>query len=208
MTTLLLIRHGDNDFLKSHKLPGQLPGIHLNKRGREQATLLAETLKSLPIKAIFSSPLERAVETATPLSIALSLFIQTRKELMDTDVGEWAGLSLTRLTRTKQWKKLQENVSQFQFPKGETIQVVQDRVIRVLQRISATYQKEMVAVVSHADPIRLAAVYYLQTPMSGFQKIIILPGSVTIIQTTPRENKLLASNLIPPFDCKKYFPVP
>ena len=71
MPIFLLIRHGENDFLKQGRLPGRLPDIHLNKRGREQAASLAETLKTARIRAIYSSPLERAVETAEPLARAL-----------------------------------------------------------------------------------------------------------------------------------------
>ena len=92
MPILLLIRHGENIFLKQGRLPGLLPGIRLNKRGQEQAAALAETLKTFPIKAIYASPLERAVETAEPLAQALGLPIQLRPGLVDTDVGEWQGL--------------------------------------------------------------------------------------------------------------------
>lgn len=59
MPLLLLIRHGENDFTKKHKLAGQLPDVHLNERGQKQAQDLADSLKDIPIKAIYSSPLER-----------------------------------------------------------------------------------------------------------------------------------------------------
>ncbi|MGZ9222076.1 MAG: histidine phosphatase family protein, partial [Anaerolineales bacterium] len=63
MPLLLLIRHGENEFTAKHKLAGHLPDVHLNERGQKQAQILAEALKEVPIKAIYSSPLERAVET-------------------------------------------------------------------------------------------------------------------------------------------------
>jgi broad specificity phosphatase PhoE len=68
-----------------------MPGIHLNKHGQAQAAALAESLKNLPIRAIYASPLERAVETAEPLAQALGLPIQLRPGLQDTDVGAWQG---------------------------------------------------------------------------------------------------------------------
>ena len=67
MPTLLLIRHGENDYAKRGVLAGRLPGVHLNENGRLQAEQLAEALCGLPIRAIYSSPLERAMETAEPL---------------------------------------------------------------------------------------------------------------------------------------------
>ncbi|HLO28758.1 MAG TPA: histidine phosphatase family protein, partial [Anaerolineales bacterium] len=75
MALLLLIRHGENDFVKTGKLPGRLPEIHLNERGQKQAAALGEALKDVPLKAIYSSPLERAIETATPIANARKLEI-------------------------------------------------------------------------------------------------------------------------------------
>ncbi len=206
MTILLLIRHGDNEFLKHHKLPGQLPGIHINKKGLEQADLLAETLKTLPIKAIYSSPLERAVETATPLARVKNLDIQQISDLMDTDVGRWAGRSLSELRRSRQWKILLNNLSGFQFPEGETIQQVQDRVMKSLRKIVSNYKKDTIAIVSHADPIRLAIAFYLGLPIENFQKITISPGSVTFIHSAQKMSRLLAANLVPPFNPQPLLP--
>ena len=68
MPLLLLIRHGENDYVKTGKMAGRLPGVHLNERGQKQAQALGEALKDVPIKAVYSSPLERAMETATPIA--------------------------------------------------------------------------------------------------------------------------------------------
>lgn len=73
MPTLLLIRHGENDFVKTHKMAGRLAGVHLNQNGRKQAEALAEALKSIPLRAVVSSPLERALETAHPIAQARKL---------------------------------------------------------------------------------------------------------------------------------------
>ena len=97
MPLLLLIRHGENDFTKKHKLAGYTPNVHLNERGQSQAQALAEALKDVPIKAIYSSPLERAVETATPIAAARGLEIQMEAGLLETNVGKWQGRSLAAL---------------------------------------------------------------------------------------------------------------
>ena len=72
-TRILLIRHGINDYVKEHRLAGRTPGVHLNEEGLAQAAALAERLASAPIAAIYSSPLERACETAAPLAGRLGL---------------------------------------------------------------------------------------------------------------------------------------
>jgi len=203
MTTLFLIRHGENDYLKKNRLPGHLPGIHLNERGREQAAELARTLGQLPIKAIYASPLERAVETAEPLAQTLGLVIQIRPPLTDIDVGHWAGRSWKALGRTKDWKVIQHTPSQFQFPSGETFLQAQQRIVNALDAIAVAHKREMVAVVFHADPIKLAVAHYLGLPLDNFQRLTIHTGSVTILKIDALAARLLAINLIPPFSFPK-----
>ena len=103
--TLLLIRHGQTTWNAEQKLPGQLPGITLNEKGREQVARLAEALSAIPISAIISSPLERALETAEIIGQGRNLTIQLEPALMDTDVGRWAGQNYEELSKTDpDWK--------------------------------------------------------------------------------------------------------
>jgi len=203
MPTLLLIRHGENDYLKKNKLPGHIPGIHLNKRGHEQAADLAQCLGKLPIKSIYSSPLERAVETAEPLAKSLELGIQLCPDLTDTDVGEWEGRSWKSLSHTRFWKVIQKTPSQFQFPGGETFIQAQERVVFALDAIASAHGDELIAVVFHADPIKLAVAHYLGLPLDKFQRLTANAGSVTILKIDGSSAKLLALNLIPPFSYPK-----
>jgi probable phosphoglycerate mutase len=199
MPTLLLIRHGDNDYLAKNRLPGHIPGIHLNKRGNEQATLLAQSLSKLPIKAIYCSPLERAIETAQPLAQSLGMEIQIRQDLTDGDVGDWEGRYWKVLRRNKLWKIIQQNPSQFQFPGGETFVQIQRRVVTTLDVIVSTHIKdETIAVVFHADPIKLAVAHYLGLPLDNFQRLTINAGSITILNIHDISSQLLAMNLMPP----------
>jgi probable phosphoglycerate mutase len=64
MTMILLVRHGENDWVKKHRLAGWIPGVHLNENGRQQAQAAADRLAHLPIKAVYSSPVTRCMETA------------------------------------------------------------------------------------------------------------------------------------------------
>src|SRR6266568_7697779 len=98
--TLLFIRHGQTTWNAEQKLPGQLPGISLNEKGRKQVADLAEALSAIPISAIISSPLERALETAEIIGQGRNLTIQLEPALMDTDVGRWAGQNYEELSKT------------------------------------------------------------------------------------------------------------
>jgi broad specificity phosphatase PhoE len=204
MPELFLIRHGDNDFLVHNRLPGHLPDIHLNRRGLDQAAELDRSLSHLPFKAIYASPLERAQETATPLAHTLNLEIQTHPGLIDIDVGAWAARSWKVLGRTKLWKIIQKEPSSFQFPGGESIVNVQTRVISALEEIIAAHTEELVAVVFHSDPIKLAVCHYLGIPLDGFQRLTISTGSVTILRVEGDLVRLHALNLIPPIFFPKH----
>lgn len=201
MPLLLLIRHGENEYVKTGRMAGRLPGVHLNERGRQQAAELAEALKDVPLKAIYSSPLERAVETAEPIAQARKLELQLRPELMDTDIGAWQGRSWRVLGRTKKWKVVQRAPSRFTFPDGESFLHAQTRVAACLDEIAASHKpKDIVALVFHADPIRLAVAHYLGMPLDHFQRLSCDTCSVTVLYLSEMGAHLVNFNQKPPFD--------
>jgi probable phosphoglycerate mutase len=201
MPLLLLIRHGENEFVKTGKMAGRLPGIHLNERGRQQATDLAEALKDMPLKAIYSSPLERAMETAEPIAAARKLEIQPRPDLMENDIGKWQGRSLKALSKLKKWKVVQRAPSRFTFPEGESFLQTQTRIASCLDEIAASHKpKDIVAVVFHADPIKLAVAYYLGMPLDHFQRLACDTGSVTVLYISEMGAHIMKLNQRPPFD--------
>ena len=200
MPLLLLIRHGENDYTKKRKLAGHLAGIHLNERGREQAQALAESLKNVPLKAIYSSPLERAVETAAPIADAHRLKLQLEDGLLETVVGKWQGRSLRSLQLTRQWRIVQGAPSRAQFPAGETFYQCQTRVVAALDAICRQHKpKDILAAVFHADPIKLAIAHYIGMPLDHFQRLVCETGSVTMIAIHESGAHLLWLNRRPPF---------
>jgi probable phosphomutase (TIGR03848 family) len=201
MPLLLLIRHGENDFTKKHKLAGYTPNVHLNERGQSQALALADALKEVPIKAIYSSPLERAVETATPIAAARELEIQNEAGLLETNVGKWQGRSLAALRLQKHWKVVQNAPSRAQFPEGETFYECQTRIVAALDSISRKYKpQDIVACVFHADPIKLAVAHYIGLPLDHFQRLSCDTGSLTALYVNESGANLIKLNQRPPFD--------
>ena len=201
MPLLLLIRHGENDFTKKHKLAGYTPDVHLNERGQSQAQALADALRDVPIKAIYSSPLERAVETATPIAAARELEIQNEAGLLETNVGKWQGRSLAALRLQKHWKVIQNAPSRAQFPEGETFYECQTRIVTALDSISRRYKpQDIVACVFHADPIKLAVAHYIGLPLDHFQRLSCDTGSLTALYVNESGANLIKLNQRPPFD--------
>ena len=201
MPLLLLIRHGENEYVKTGKMAGQLPDVHLNERGRKQAVELAGALKKVPLKAIYASPLERAVETAEPIAEGHKLEINLRPQLMDTDIGNWQGRTLKQVRRIKKWKIVQQAPSRFTFPEGESFLETQTRIASCLDEIAASHKpKDIVAVVFHADPIKLVVAHYLGMPLDHFQRLACDTASVTVLYVSETGSHLIKLNQRPPFE--------
>jgi len=195
MPLILLIRHGENDYVKKSRLSGRMPGIHLNEKGRAQAQTLAEKLKSAPIKAVYSSPLERAIETAEPLANALGLEVISRPGLIETDIGEWQGKTIKGLSRLKIWRKVLSAPSLMRFPGGESFIETQYRICQEIEWMRTQHDpKVLIACFSHADPIKLAIAYYLGMPLDMFQRLGVSPASITALHLGEGESHLLTLN--------------
>jgi len=201
MPLLLLIRHGENDFVKTGKMAGRLRGVHLNERGLKQAQALGDALKDVAIKAVYSSPLERAMETAAPIAAARKLVIQQESDLMDADIGKWQGKSIKIVRLTKVWKIVQNAPSRFRFPEGESFPEIQTRISSVLERLIKKHNKpqDVIVAVFHADPIKLAVSHFLGLPLDNFQRLSCDTGSLTAIYAGDSGANLVKLNQRPPF---------
>jgi probable phosphoglycerate mutase len=196
MMNLLLIRHAANDWV-GKKLAGWTPGVHLNEEGRAQAAALAERLAGVPLAAIYSSPLERACETAEPLAASHGLEIEMREALGETGYGDWTGRELKALKDEALWPVVQIYPGGARFPGGESMREVQARVVAELDAIRDRHRGETVAAVLHADPIKLAVAHYLGLPLDLFQRIEISPASVTVFHFTRFGPHLVVLNSLP-----------
>jgi len=179
-TLLLLIRHALTD-TAGKRLSGWQRGIHLNDDGRGQAEHLAARLAPVRIGAIYASSLERCAETAAPLAKAKNLAVQRVPGLRDVDYGQWSGRSMRQVVKTRQWRRIMRDPSGEPFPGGETLRGVQARVLEELGRIAAAHPRTAVAVVSHADPIRLALAHYTGAHIDLFQRLVVHPASISAV---------------------------
>ena len=195
MTTVLLIRHGENEYVATGRLAGRLPEVHLNDNGKKQAQVLSKVLAQTPIKAIYSSPLERCVETAEPLAQALKLDIVPSNGLIEIDFGNWQDKTLKALRRRKLWETVQRNPSRMKFPEGETFANAQMRVVQEIEALSSLYApKEMIACFAHSDVIRLALAFYIGTPLDLFQRIVVAPASISTVYLGEKGVQILNIN--------------
>jgi probable phosphomutase (TIGR03848 family) len=194
-TTILLVRHGTTATTGSI-LPGRAPGLHLSEMGQAQASELAERIKELSRKptAIFTSPLERAKETALPIAKALRLRPLIDRGLLECDFGTWTGKKLATLSRRVEWRAVQNAPSTFRFPEGESFSEMQQRMWSTLERLAKRHRNRTIVVVSHADPIKAAVTYAQGVPLDLFQRTVISPCSLSAITFTDSTPIVLCVN--------------
>jgi probable phosphomutase (TIGR03848 family) len=193
VTLLLLIRHGTNDWVHG-RLAGWTPGVHLNEEGRSQAVTLATRLAILPLEAIYTSPLERTVETAQAIAAPRGLALRLIDGLGEVKYGEWQGAELKELYKHELWPGVQFYPSGTRFPNGETLGEAQVRMVATLDTLRAQHPNGIIAVVSHADIIKLAVAYYIGMHVDLFQRLDISPCSLTALAFTRMGPRLLAYN--------------
>ncbi len=180
MTHILLVRHAVNDFVKTGKLAGWTPGVHLNDEGKAQAEALGKRLLDAPIQQLYASPLERTMETAEAIrQHHEKLQIQQHPEFGEVRYGDWEGMEISKLSGRKMWQVIQQYPSRASFPNGETMLGVQIRAVNAIEALVAAHPREMVVVVSHADLIKMVLAHYLGMHLDEFQRIVIAPASIS-----------------------------
>ena len=182
MTQILLVRHAVNDFVKTGRLAGWTPGVHLNDEGNAQAAALGRRLAEAPINFLYASPLERTMETAEAIQQFHSdVPIQAHPGIGEVRYGDWEGASISALQGRKMWHVVQHTPSRASFPNGETMRGVQERAVNAVEELVARHPRALVVVVSHADLIKMVVAHYMGMHLDAFQRIVISPASISTL---------------------------
>jgi probable phosphoglycerate mutase len=171
-----------------------MPGVSLGEMGRAQAARVAERLSGERLGALYASPLERAQETAAPIGAATHLPVETAPGLNEIDVGTWTGRPFGELAPDPRWQSWNAERAHGQAPGGETMQGVQDRVLRELEAIRRRHSGERVAAVSHCDVIKAALCGVLGLSLDRYGAFEIEPASVSAIVLWEGGGKVLSLN--------------
>jgi broad specificity phosphatase PhoE len=196
VTLLLLIRHGETDWL-GERLSGRMPDVHLNALGREKAEAVAAMLQSVSLDAIYSSPLERAIVTAEPTARAAGIPILADERLQEVEFGELTGKPFSELRETPIWSEVHLHPADIRYPGGENLQEVQNRVAQFIQEIHAGRESGTVAVFTHADTIRLALAHFLQMPLAAYHALRTDPASLSMLSLSGKAARIIGVNLPP-----------
>ena len=197
---LVLIRHAHSQSNASGVLSGRLPNIHLSEKGIKQSQQLSERLGNFAVAQLRVSPMERCFETISPwlndvvLKNSPDFVPIIDPSLNEVDYGDWSGKKLITLARKKEWRTVQESPSRMYFPGGEGIAQMQSRAMSVVHELATLPDSKTAVIVSHGDVIKSIVASALGTHLDEFQRIIIDPASVSVLDYSGIKPRVLLLN--------------
>ena len=186
-----------NSGVKNDIVDEVLKNIPLSEEGMAQAEAVADRLSDHKLEAIYSSPIDRTLQTARPIAERHDLAINTSRAIGEVEYGKWTDRPLKVLARTKLWTNVQRWPSAVRFPDGETLREVQTRAVDEIERLGAEHPKGRVCCVSHGDVIKLILAHHLGVHIDLYQRIVIAPASVSGVSLTERGPSIVSLNSMP-----------
>lgn len=175
-TRVLLLRHGATDVMLTH-LAGRTAGIPLNAAGRAQADALAQRIG--PVAAIYTSPIDRAMETAAAMALQQRQTPITIDGFAEFDFGEWTGASFESLPNDPRWLEFNHARECMRAPGGESMSEVQQRALDALRSLVRKHDRQRIAIISHGDVIRALLIYVSGTTIRNYWRFTVDAASIT-----------------------------
>ena len=191
--TVFLVRHAVHDRV-DRVLCGRMPGVGLGEAGRRQAEALARRFAGEAVDAVWTSPLQRARETAEPIAARLGLPARPSDALSEIDFGAWTGQSFAALGDDPRWRRWNEARGSERPPGGESMAEAQARAAGEVERARAGHPDGRVLLVSHGDVIKAALAGVLGLSLDAHARFEISPGSVSALAVWEGGGKLLSMN--------------
>ena len=194
-TTFSLVRHGAYPLLH-HAIGGR--ACHaLSDEGRAQAGRVADTLAGAGIRAVVSSPVTRARETAELIGGRLGVAVQLDADFAEIDYGDWTGRQFQDLDKEPAWVAWNMFRGSAGVPGGESMLAVQARAVAGLIRLAGAYPESDVAVVSHGDVIKAVLAHFLGAPLDLLRRMEIGAGSISRVVLYDQDARVLGLNASP-----------
>jgi broad specificity phosphatase PhoE len=183
-TRLILVRHGETLANRAMRYIGSRDDA-LTEQGRAQAERIAESLSSLPLAAVYSSPRQRTHQTALPIAARHQKEVRMLDDLRESDFGSWEGLSRAEvMERSKQDAELLlawERDTALAPPEGESLDAMYRRVFAALAHLSGVHPGQTLVLVSHVGPIKALLCAALGAPLSTGRRIFLDPATISVV---------------------------
>ena len=165
-TKVILVRHGQTDWNLNRRYQGH-SDILLNETGKKQARELGRRLAKLPLKAVYSSDLKRAVQTAEEIASFHASRVLETPVFRELNFGLWEGLTYEQImSGWPDWlMAMYARPSIGHAPRGESFPLVRRRALAGLADCIAAHPAEMIAIVSHGGTLRTILCEALGKPL-------------------------------------------
>jgi probable phosphomutase (TIGR03848 family) len=205
VTTVLLVRHGKTTANDAGVLAGWTDGVSLDETGQAQVRALAGRLAAVRLAAVVTSPLQRCQETTALLLEGRKVPVHPDDRVGEVRYGEWSGRELKKLAKEPLWKVVQSHPSAMTFPgeNGESMRAMANRAVDAVRDWNVRLGSDpsgsgsgavVYAVVSHGDVVKAILADALGMHLDQFQRLVVDPGSVSIVSYTPLRPFVLRVN--------------
>ncbi len=201
---IFLLRHAETAWNRERRHQGRID-VALSETGRIQAEAAARELKEQSIKAIYSSPLQRARDTAALIAAPHGLEVETDEAFQELSFGRWEGLTIdeARTRDTELYTTWLETPHLVSPPGGETLDQARDRVLEGLMRLRVAHDDETVCLVTHGIPVRILILEALGLGLDRIWSLHAAPTGISEVEFLPdwaalhRMNTLVHLDTVP-----------
>lgn len=182
--TLYLLRHGQTECSRDNAFCGSIDP-KLTADGLEMAQAFATTYQSLNWNAIYASPMQRTIATATPLVDKLGIELELREGLKEINYGKWEGQTVEAVARDYHDDYIRWTADPAWYPPtgGELAVAIASRALLVIEEIKQRYSSGNILIVSHKATIRIILCSLLGIDVGRFRFRLGCPvGSVSKIE--------------------------
>jgi len=196
---IIFLRHGQAENNTKKILAGRSPGVNLTEAGIQQADQAGKMLESLNISAIYSSPIDRALQTAEIVGKHCDLDIITDDRLIELDMGKFTKMPYDEIfaKHGNVFLKFYEGNDQVRENGVETFATVQKRIFDMVDFIVNKHKNENIVLVTHMDPIKAMIGKVLSLKPEILFELIIANASLNIFKNNDQKFYLTGINVMP-----------
>ena len=193
---IIFLRHGQAENNTKKILAGRTPGINLTEDGKKQAEQAGKMLESLNVSAIYSSPIDRAIQTAEIVAKHCNVEYKTDDRLIELNMGQFTLMPYEEIFKKhgNVFLKFYEGSSEVSENGVETFAEVKKRVNEMVDFVISKHKHENVVLVTHMDPIKAMIGHVLKLDPEVLFNLIIANASLSIIKNHDQNFYLTAIN--------------
>ena len=198
MKDIYIIRHGETEYNKMHRMQGRGIDASLNKEGRSQAEAICNFMKDKAITKIVTSSLKRAIETANPLSEELKIKLETFKDLDEMNFGVLEGKPFKDVIEDLKYLQTQWSSGNLQIAPeaGENPIEVFDRAGSKIMNVIETSKDQQIIFMIHGRLIRILLSEFLGLGLKNMHEIEHQNGSINHLSWNGNQFEVVELNII------------